>query len=291
MFRAAPYFPLPRSSESFRRRRQLQRRPHAQGLSRFAGETELSRLRNHSGGRRLDRHHAADCRRSSRRCATCAINQNLGLSVARNTGIAAADGRDRGVYRRGLPRGRRLALLSRRRFARRRVRRHGRPQLAAAGRFRRGRCGDGVARRPGARHARRPSGRAHSRLQHGVLQMGAGRGRRVRPDFPQSRRRRGPLLARAAGGPQNRFQPVGVCLALPALDRRRVFETAARLRRGRGVAGAQASGILQLARRQRLARAHLHRVEFRRAGAVAGDLPRTVRQRDVPTTLRLASRH
>ena len=59
-------------------------------------------------------------------------------------------------------------------------------------------------------------------------------------------------------GLQNRVQPGGVRLALPALDHRRLFETAARLRRSGGAAGAQAPGMLQFVRRQPLARPDLH---------------------------------
>ena len=100
------------------------------------------------------------------------------------------------------------------------------------------------------------------------------RGRRVRSDLPPGGRRRGPVLAPAAGGLQNRFQPGGVCLALPALDRRRLLEAAARLRRGRGPAGAQAPGMLQFVRRQPLARPHLHPVQVRRLDPAAHHLPR-----------------
>ena len=49
--------------------------------------------------------------------------------------------------------------------------------------------------------------------------VGAGGNRRVRPGLPPGGRRRGSLLAAAAGGPEDRVQPGGLCLALPALDR------------------------------------------------------------------------
>ena len=110
------------------------------------------------------------------------------------------DGRDRRLHGLRLPGGRGLAVLSGGRLAGERIRGHGRPQPPAAGRFAGGRGGHGLAGRAGARDADRPPGRAHSRLQHGVLQMGAGADRRVRSDLPPGGRRRGPLLALAAGG-------------------------------------------------------------------------------------------
>ena len=65
-------------------------------------------------------------------------------------------------------------------------------------------------------------------------------------------------------GYEDRLQPGGLCLALPALDHRRLFEAAARLRRGGGAAGAQAPGMLQFLRRQPLARPDLHHRQIRR---------------------------
>ena len=112
---------------------------------------------------------------------------------------------------------------------------------------------------------------------------------RVRPDFPAGGRRRGPVLAVAATPAQNRFQPGGICLALPALQRGGVLETAARLRRSRGAAGAEAPGIFQRLRRQRLARADLHGIQTRRGPARAHHLSRDFRQRGVPDAVCLAS--
>ena len=65
------------------------------------------------------------------------------------------------------------------------------------------------------------------------------------------------------------------------------WTTATRLRRGRSAAGAQASGVLQLVWRQHLARAHLHRVQVWRAAAPADHLSRPVWQRGLPVPLRL----
>ena len=216
--------------------------------------------------------------------------KNLGLSVARNTGIAAATGEiiaftdsdcradeDWLYYL--------VGDLLESEFAG-----IGGPNLLPPGGLAGGRGGHGFAGRPGARDADRPPGRAHSRLQHGVLQVGAGAGRRVRSDLPQGGGRRGPVLALAAGGLEDRFQPGGLCLALPALDHPRLFETAARLRRGGSLAGAQAPGMLQFVWRQPLARAHLRHLQIPRPDSAADHLPGPLRQRRLPVPLRLRSR-
>ena len=102
-----------------------------------------------------------------------------GLSVARNAGIAAATGEvvaftdadcradeDWLYYLVGdLLKG---AFVG-----------DGRAQFPAAGRLRRRRRGAWSPRRPGPCDVDRSPGRAHSRLQHGFLQMGAGGNRRL----------------------------------------------------------------------------------------------------------------
>jgi len=106
---------------------------------------------------------------------------------------------------------------------------------------------------------------------------------------PQGRGRRGPLLAPPAGGMQDRLQPGRFCVALPALNHRPILEATAWLRRGRGLAGAQASRIFQFARRQHLARPYLHRFQIRGVGAGADYLSGTFRERRFPIPLRFAA--
>ena len=173
MFRAAPYFPLPRYPKvsvvvaSYNGERTLKacldslerlNYPDYEVILVDDGSTDATRqIAFAHPNVRYFRH-----------------EKNLGLSVARNTGIAAATGEivaftdadcradeDWLYYLVG-------GLL------RERVCGHGRPQPPAAGRLAGGGGGDGFAGRAGARDADRPPGGAHPGLQHGVLQMGAG---------------------------------------------------------------------------------------------------------------------
>src|SRR5262249_33151372 len=73
---------------------------------------------------------------------------------------------------------------------------------------------------PAGRHR----GRAHPRLQHGVLGRPAPRRGRVRPRVHEGRRRRGPLLAAPGRGRQDRLQPRGHGLAPPARHRGRLSQ-------------------------------------------------------------------
>ena len=106
--------------------------------------------------------------------------EHLGLSAARNAGIAASTGEivaftdadcradeDWLYYLAG--------DLLRDSFAG-----MGGHNLPPQRRFPRRRRRHGLPRRPGPRHAHRPPGRAHSRLQHGLLQMGLGGNRLLR---------------------------------------------------------------------------------------------------------------
>ena len=112
------------------------------------------------------------------------------------------------------------------------------------------------------------AGRAHSRLQHGLLQDA--RSTAVGGFDPIFRKAGDDVdlcwrLQQA--GFKIGFSPAAFVWHYRRSTDRRVFETAARLRRGGGAAGAQTSGVFQRVRRQHLARADLHAVEVRRAAA------------------------
>ena len=98
----------------------------------------------------------------------------------------------------------------------------------------------------------------------------------------------------SAGGCSKRgckigFSPGGIRVALPPLHDSSLFEAAERLWRGGGVAGAQTSGIFQLARRQHVAWADLRGVEVRDHDAPADHLPRSVWERLVSDPVHLAA--
>ena len=92
-------------------------------------------------------------------------------------------------------------------------------------------------------------GRAHPRLQHGLPPRSrCSRDRRLRPAVPHRRRRRRRLLAAAGRGLDARLQPGRRGLAPPPRLGPRLPAPAARLRQGRGAAGAEVARALQRAR-------------------------------------------
>ena len=134
--------------------------------------------------------------------------------------------------------------------------------------------------------ARRQRGRARAGLQHGVLGRPAARHRRLRPGLHQGRRRRRRLLAAPGRGRPDRLRPGRDGLAPPPLHGQGLPEAAARLRRGRGAAEAQAPGeVPRLPRQPLLDGPDLHPRRPRPEGRRADRPPRRLRRRAVPDDL------
>ncbi len=148
----------------------LQRRAHDGRVPRSRCAAELPELRGRRRQRRLDRRDARDRASATspiRRRFILIDQENKGLSVARNVGIAAATGEiiaytdsDCVSIRTGSPTWSTMV--------RQRVRRRRRPELPAAGAEPGAGLRGRVAGRPDARAAQRRGRRAHPGLQHGL---------------------------------------------------------------------------------------------------------------------------
>ena len=132
-----------------------------------------------------------------------------------------SDRRDRRLHRRRHARRSRLADVSRPAVPHLRRRRLGRTERRAGRRSADGAVHRARAGRSDARAARRSHRRARARLQHGVPPRRAAGDRRLQPDLPPRRRRRGRVLAAAGAGLEDRIRFGGARLAPPSLVGRR----------------------------------------------------------------------
>ncbi len=212
-------------------RLRLQRRRHDRRVPQLTRESDLSRLRNHPGERRLPRRHRRD----------------------RPPPPPGAGDRDsewrteRGAQRRaGRGERRDRRLHGRRRAGRSRLADLPDPAVPHLGRGGIGRPERGAARRPadGAMHrprarqsdpraARRSHRRTCAGLQHGVPPRRAARGRRLQRHLSARRRRRGHVLAAAGARLEDRLRLGGAGVAPPPIDGERLLAAAGRLRRRR----------------------------------------------------------
>src|SRR5262249_54021217 len=101
----------------------------------------------------------------------------------------------------------------------------------------------------------------------------------------QGRRRRGPVLAPAAGGLVDHLRPRGLRLAPPPPGPARLPAAAGRLRRGRGPAPLQAPRQVHRPRPRQVARRPLRQLTVRPAALRADHLPRPLRRRPVSVRL------
>src|SRR5262249_32510257 len=146
--------------------------------------------------------------------------------------------------------------------------------------------GGPIAGRADARAAERLGGRARSRLQHGVLAQTAARGRALRPDLPQRRRRRRHLLEAPECGLRDRVCGIGSGLAPATPQRPRLPDAAGGLRARRGASPLQAPAPIQRLRSLPLAGADLRPLGPRPPREPQRDLRRPVWESAVPDPLR-----
>ena len=237
------------------RRLRLQRRRHARRLPVVARAADLSRLRDHPRQRRLDGSDGRDRPRASAR-ARDRHRRTAGLSAARNVGLAEATGEivaytdaDTRVDRDWL-----TFLVQP--FLTSDVVGSGGPNVVPADDPPMAQC---IARAPG--------GPTHVLLDDRIAEHVPGcnmafrrdalaRDRRLQPDLPARRRRRGRVLAAAGARLEDRLRVGGARLASPPRVGEGLLAAAGRLRRRRDVADGAPSGEVPR-RPHAVARPHL----------------------------------